>query len=409
MKTSEKCLTLHLYRKDEVLSSLRIAIITRNNSEAIFWGLELFDSNMEQDALHFLESIWLTYYGHASLGFLCRILDIYTSGQLDRISWIHLLYTVTRISERDSSIVYLLIRGATTTLEWKPNFPHKLTYTTVKEAVYDTLRRGKTLDAWLLSRAISSFDQWAILDRLAKEKDRIIYINHIRSSSLSDIEQRAAAFVLISSHLVNSQTLLNRDIPSEIQESLKEWEAEPSLRKQRVYKIRPEALLYLTARSEQPQTESSESDIQDDLIKTLLESSYWKPILDEYMVIGLWKSDTHKESFYDTYFSCDIPDEWSLADREKSHGRGLGRPYQLGLRRFVNTLLQSSRNLGVWDCISTLDTLNSLEWTQLYKDLYLPCLNFLEPPFYPIHKEFSYQDVLNKAESLSILSSPIGS
>jgi hypothetical protein len=66
MEESKKSLTLHLYRKDEVLAAMRWAIVNHNISESIYWGLELFDSDMEQDALEILEFIWITEIGFSS-------------------------------------------------------------------------------------------------------------------------------------------------------------------------------------------------------------------------------------------------------------------------------------------------------------------------------------------------------
>jgi hypothetical protein len=77
MKQFEKYLTTHLYRKDEVLSALRWAIVNHNIRESVYWGLELFDSDMEQDALEMLEFIWITEIGLSSITFLNCIIDIY--------------------------------------------------------------------------------------------------------------------------------------------------------------------------------------------------------------------------------------------------------------------------------------------------------------------------------------------
>jgi hypothetical protein len=55
-----------------------------------------------------------------------------------------------------------------------------------------------------------------------------------------------------------------------------------------------------------------------------------------------------KEEFYDTYFPNDIPDEWSAADREKSHSRGLGRDPEAALDKYINTIFQRSQTLGMW-------------------------------------------------------------
>ena len=103
---------------------------------------------------------------------------------------------------------------------------------------------------------------------------------------------------------------------------MEEWDHETSMRKRRAMKPRVEALLYLTQRSKQTPYNTSELDIQSGLEESLQKSDYWSCILETYMTNSRWKSDDHKESFYDTYFQDDIPDEWSAADQQKSHGRG---------------------------------------------------------------------------------------
>lgn len=386
MKQSEKHLTLHLYRKDEVLGGLRWAIINHNISETIFWGLELFDSDMEQDALEMLECIWITEIGFACPMVLTRILDIYTTGELDRDSWISLLYSISRIQSRDSTIFYLLIRGAMTSTEWIPKFQHSLTYTTIQQAVQDTLLRKKLLDAWLLARALDADEQWAILENIPLSQEKHEFLERIRSSNLSDYIQRAIAFVLTVHS--TEEPLIDRELPSEISELIDEWDSQEDLRLRRVYGIRSQALLYLTERSEQ--NISSESDIQDDLIQTLLESPYWAEILDEYMDDGEWKSDSYKEMFYSTYFISDIPDEWSSEDREKSHGRGLGKPYENGLHRFIDLIFQRSKSIGIWNSTRPEGYIDEFDWDEVYSKMKPECLQTLRSqlPMKPIKKEF---------------------
>lgn len=398
MKQSEKCLTLHLYRKDEVLAAMRWAIITNNLLETIYWGLELFDSDMEQDALQMLEFIWISQIGVASFSFLRRILDIYKTGELDRDTWISLLNSMARMKSRDSTAFYLLIRGATEPCDWKPSFKHTTPYMTLLDGLADTLKRGKILEAWLISRAVNTDEQWILLKSIALQKGRLESLDEVQMTNLSECEQRAAAFVLVG--LTDEQwkkanePLIDYDLPSEIRDAIDEWDSEESIRLRRVYKIKAEALLYITERSKQSGLESSEKDIQEDFLESLLDSPYWSNILNNYINSkNEWISDHYNEMFYDTYFPYkmgSIPDEWATADREKSHGRGLGRSEEAGLKRFLDTLLQRSMSLGVWNTIKPDEYMKSLDWLTIYTDLHPICYNNLAPqlPFKATRKSF---------------------
>jgi len=398
MKQSEKCLTLHLYRKDEVVAAMRWAIITNNLLETVYWGLELFDSDMEQDALQMLEFIWFSQIGFASFSFLRRILDIYKTGELDRDSWISLLNSMARMKSRDSTAFYLLIRGATEPCDWNPSFKHIYPYITLSDGLNDTLKRGKVLEAWLISRAIKADEQWTSLKSLAVQNGRSESLAEIQMTTLCDYEQRAAGFVLIG--LTNEQwnkanePMIEYDLPSEIREAIDEWDSEESIRLRRIYKIKPEALLYITERSVQSGMESSEKDIQEDFLESLIDSPYWSNILKSYINSkNEWISDRYNEMFYDTYFpykAGDIPDEWPTVDREKSHGRGLGRSEEAGLKRFLDTLLQRSTSLGVWNYIKPDEYMKTLDWSDIYNELHSNCLENLtsQLPFKAIRKTF---------------------
>ena len=60
------------------------------------------------------------------------------------------------------------------------------------------------------------------------------------------------------------------------------------------------------------------------LLITKEPTKFWKHVVDSFGIRvdtnGLVISDDRVEEFYDTYFPSDIPDEWSSAEREKSHG-----------------------------------------------------------------------------------------
>jgi hypothetical protein len=67
---------------------------------------------------------------------------------------------------------------------------------------------------------------------------------------------------------------------------------------------------------------NSSKVLHDMSLYSLLASPIWAGILDDYVdENNEWRGDDEKEAFYDKYFKgCDVPDEWSVADREKSHG-----------------------------------------------------------------------------------------
>lgn len=399
MEHTKNYLTIHLYRVDEVLASIRWAILSRNHTQAIFWGLELYDSNMEAEAIQMLHMLWISRLGFGSGSWNCfiQLQELFKHKHIDRDRWCQLLMSWCRIPNHDTTGFYLLIRGASTPCDWQPRVVHTKEYGSIDEALDDMLRRGKLLDSWLLSRAIDPDIQWSILLKLAIEKGRKQTIQQLRKSKLTPIEQRAAAFVLVSLDTVKwSATLvtLSNTIPTELLESIDSWDAEDSLRKRRIFNVRSEAILYLCQRSSQPVEESNESEIQNNLDETLKSSNYWQGVLKPYMKGGDWKSNALKEKFYDVFFNYkiyDIPDEWSLSDREKSHGRGLGKTDSVALKQFLHHTFQRSETLGLWDYNLDTITLNSLNFTQIYSDLYLPCSKSLDIPLKATTKVFEIQ------------------
>jgi hypothetical protein len=392
MEQSDKSLTIHLYRRDEVLASLRWAIITNNYTETAFWGLELYDSNMEEDVLSMLTRLWFTEIGFGSFKSLEKIRDLDLT---DRDSWVgYLISAWTRVKVHDSTAFHLLIRGASEPTSWTPSFAHSKEYTSIAEAFEDCLSRGKIEEAWLLARALEPAQQWLILEKLAAALQRSREL-HVLRTILGDCEARAAAHVLVTLDetmwLAAMKDLDMRELPVELGTAIDSWDNEDSSRKRRVFKIRPEAILFITDRSSQPVNISCQTDIMDSLLENLRASTYWSAVLENFMAGEKWLSEDSKEDFYDTFFPNDIPDEWSEADREKSHGRGLGRNYAAGQQRFLDTLFQKSMTLGIWQRKPIkVDFDSEMEIQQYYENNHLKCKETLDTlmPMKPVKKTF---------------------
>jgi hypothetical protein len=196
--------------------------------------------------------------------------------------------------------------------------------------------------------------------------------------------------------LVSSLESLNTtDIPSEIQSMVDDLDGELSLRKRRVFKIRPECLVDCT-RTVLPSNQTNLKSIELDLEENLKRSPCWQVVLEEYMEPDYtWKSDFYKEMFYNSYFPhCvdDIPDEWSLKDKQQSHGHGLGKTGQLATYQYINNMLRNKSCLGVYSSIQHVisSPLNSLDWASIYDELYAECKAHLEAklPMQPSKKVF---------------------
>jgi hypothetical protein len=379
MEPFNQALTKHLYRIDEVLSSLRWSIITHNLTETAFWTLELYESNMMQECIELLEKVWIQHIGFGSWFSLRLIQEVYDSGEISQWNLISLSCAFAKRRVCDSTIFHLLLRGATNNNE--PRFAHSMEYQNLNEAISDCIKRGKLKEAWLLGRSMKPSEQWALLDSLCLE-NRKEALEIIKTLGSSIYEQLAAAYVLVSLDectWLSSQQPIENTVPSEVLEAMNDWSKE-KMRKRRVFKPKPEALLYLTARSQQY---SSEADIQVDLLKTLKSSEYWSTILESYMANEKWISDKHKEAFFDTFFPQDIPDEWSLADREKSHGRGLGKTIEQARTRFIYYTILKSKSLELWNSVfPEIDC--SMEWDSIYSE-FKETINF---PMKPIKKVF---------------------
>jgi hypothetical protein len=98
------------------------------------------------------------------------------------------------------------------------------------------------------------------------------------------------------------------------------------------------------------QTETTFNKLRS--IEPQLVGPYWGPALKKigasHAVDGsiIWPSEDKLEYFYEKYFPDDIPDEWPLADQEKSHGQGvLGASEQISQEKLARIWLPRRQRL----------------------------------------------------------------
>lgn len=343
MKPSYKALTAHLYRVEEVIASLRWSLICRNYTEAIFWTVELYDSNYIIELLDCAIRVFVLYFGIRTHPILFQTLQtMRASDEIERDALVLMIYNLCRIKGRDATAMHLIIMENTES-SWKPNFPHKQIYATLEDAIQDCLKRGKIKEAWLLGQ--HSLDLWSCIE-----------CQPVRNyKCLTEKEAQAICVSLSSKVPIKEETYIYPSLLAELQTLLSDWDSEPSMRKRRVFKIRPEAIVDICNRSYIGT--STETDIQHNLEQTLFDSPYWNTILESYCTNRKWNTEYLKEQFYDTYFPDDIPDEWSTVDREKSHGLPLQFNESVAKIKYYNNILLKTTS-SLWFSTKKLTSLS---------------------------------------------------
>lgn len=315
-------LTRNLYREDEVEAALLWCLARGRAAEAAFWATELLDSDLGTVVVKTVFRAWLWFYGIKEVEWFAAFAEMMKADELDADL---LMAAVLGFRKRDASIVGLLAHGLR---------PEQPTY------YEDPWTRGKTRVAWGL--CVAGEVPWTSLHEKSDLVQKLLTAE-TWFEGLWDPEFlwpcRAAAVLLAVYPRVPGSCQF-RPIPPHIQANLAEW-SELKGRARRVYAI-PTSCLYLITDRGRNHTvyDGTEAEIMGRLEPKLKGSTFWETAAAE---VGGWPSirrhDETREGFYDTYFPDDIPDEWSTADRAKSHGRGVLQP---------NTTAEPARFIETW-------------------------------------------------------------
>jgi hypothetical protein len=327
-------LSRHLYRMDEVKASLRQSILKRRRLDAVFWAMELLDSMDGMSILEILVDCWLNSAPFVStLG--NAVLDLLGKDELDPDEILQLVHAAAAVGERDCSVFWLLSQGC---LDWKqqPDFVGAVELPAMYASVLPEIQcfvrallQGKALLAFTLVRASWSADTWQILQSCASvkglNKESMKLLGRLAAADIPERflwESRALGLLMVALRKNSKQCALKTEIGAEILEKKREWESIEGRRARRALRIPSDAILWGCQRSLQKNTETNIGELREPF-QALKGSPYWETVAVD---MGGWrritKSDDHKEVFYDLYFPDDIPDEWSVADQEKSHGYG---------------------------------------------------------------------------------------
>ena len=321
-------LTRNLYREDEVIAALKWCILKGRSSEAIFWLQECLDSHMRAEAIEALIWTWVFGCGPSALSWFLRLRLAFQRGaDLTDTAIVDLAVSLIQHQRRvpNGSALALLVLGSSgypVDNIGNPPMPAGEDDSAVSRAIL----QGKPRIAWSLLRTAWSPEAWSLVRRtgawkhgaVAEHLDNVLNCLEMAPSWL-DTDHWIWPFraVAISALCVPKGQLAvapevgapNLDLSAERLAYM-----DLSMRDRRIHPIPHDCLYWFTARGALRINETTDGELTHRLETAMEGSKFWDALRPDLT--------NSREAFYDTYFPDDIPDEWSLADRQKSHGIG---------------------------------------------------------------------------------------
>jgi hypothetical protein len=408
-------LTRNLYREDEVLTALKWSILKGRLKESVFWGQEAIDSELTLEVLQILFYIWMSFVGSANLPWFYSFCE--TISNLDSLSEddIHYCIITLAMGPKDSTVFTLLGLGFGPCEETHTGFailPKSLASLKGRCRVFaTTLKLGKLPLAWSFIREWSDEMLYAMTE-VGTEKHGEQFSEFLKMLSLLEANPiwkpewtwfiRSLTVVIAGSKesiMFRAPRSERKELPIEVRIFYRDLKSIIGQRQKRIYKIPQDCLYWFTERGTTRVNQTNEDELIDGLENALQGSSFWDQHLEAI------NSDREREHFYDTFFNTDIPDEWSKADRQKSHGGGcvplkeegdkvnfkillgttLDRWFQIPSRGIWNGLELALKNFkGEW--LDPVDIEEAIHKKYLVISKSLINLNVLEPK--PMQIEF---------------------
>jgi hypothetical protein len=323
-------LTRRLYRLDEVRAALLYSLKSKRLYEAVFWLRELEESCYSGEARRLLLLSWCMNVGLLKLSWLyawCQTGDT-REGRL-RLCW-----QLIKCQEQDSSLWLLVWAGAV-----------------------DTSGTSALVKCWAYLATLDDTEFWSHLFEQTEDERLCTLLEGLQvDMKLYTLYAKCIGYAVIySSSKIPSSTwgALSEKEPSDLMATIQSWTSILTIKDARVYSIPYDCLFAMTWRGTGMDTTN---DLRSLNLETFWKSAVWKSILKPYSSATEWTSEEALETFWDTEFKgCDIPDEWSKKDQEKSHGLGVTFPTASLTRWWKNWI--GPNHLFLWGTSKrTIDT-----------------------------------------------------
>jgi hypothetical protein len=342
-------LTRNLYELDEVVSALQTCL-RKGWSRAHFWLWELLQSEEKVLADKTMHDLWLRIGGGHDPTLLTESDSLTLMGRVSaaikeaKSLTAEKFLTQSAIQEKRPNMT---LTAKSPEVAGRRAAGAKIFVTAVEEegveeagnfwiSLDSACRQGSRRDAfWLLQAAQHQFSADAIWTALKLMGRWSSTIELLRSqASPHPIEQllhQSAALLILCTHGPEREVMLEPKKP-DIRFERRTWASlTPGRRAARLNAIPVEALHANTTRGSMETKYTNIGDVRDPVALLTEGCAFWRRVTaaagiveDEETGAVEFPDDDRLEAFYQEYFPDDIPDEWSLADVTKSHGRGLG-------------------------------------------------------------------------------------
>ncbi len=347
-------LTRHFYVLDEVIAALQFCCKQRQIDQAIFWLLELIDSGETEAALTAMIEVYIIRYGVSRLQWFYHAYQVMVSDVMDRDAVVALCYNLAKmpISDVDVSLLGLsfiaLADNERPPQLLKPGVsaPWVENYITISCAndyeayLCRALYQGKVRGAlWSVPHCRSGYALGYLqiwLNTMGNPPMATQLMEAARTlpnwSGLRYPGQTCMALcfmIMASADKWHTSLAPLEELPPRVLHQLELYEEVTGTKQRRVYSI-PAGCLYLdTHRGCLPYTQSTDTWFIEEVGKQHLtyqhfaDCTFWNNLWHTFRA---GESDEGWEQLCQVAFPEDIPDEWSLEERHKSHGPGPNNP-----------------------------------------------------------------------------------
>lgn len=341
-------LSRHFYALDEVHAALQYCSTRNDRHETVFWCYELLRSGCVAETISTLFEAWLWNKGPFCLSWM-SVTQRLVSDEVTEEDILLASYQLSWVphTQRDHSLWNILVltaEGASpdrVTLKTPPYLPSRNEH---EIYMFRAIFQGKAYSAWWMSRHVSDkrvweLLRWYVIHNCPMYADQYLSYFTILKQYESLLGYRSDEYDVIIRCLAVLSVCLNVEqqekswntLPStmepRLQTAIGEWEAECGRKQHRRYTI-PNACLYGRCRRGRMKWSESTVPYLGALEKGFIGCPFWEEAVAEYQLDNTWRSDDAREAFYDRYLMDDIPDEWTKAEKQKSHGDGLLGPTQ---------------------------------------------------------------------------------
>lgn len=338
-------LSKHFYSLDEVQAALFYTAGRYDAKEALFWCKEMIDSGCIGEAISTLFESWLLHKGPICLSWLLHAWTTLRSDELTEDAILLSVYQLCSNKKKDNSLWNVLALGSqevdrvtpkTPPLPLDPSRDQKELY--FLRAIY----QGKARSAWWISHYLEPARVWWLVEWyythvLYKDYKECMDANWLEAlkgyEDLLGYRSDAYDTIIRCCAILSVCTTFTKQNMAPVMDdritAIEAWKKLDGRKSRRIYTI-PTACLY--GRTQRGHMKWSQPNLVQlyQVEMYLTGCPFWDGVLSHHATIINekihWVSEKERETFYQTYFPDDIPDEWTLAEKKKSHGDGVLGP-----------------------------------------------------------------------------------